>query len=186
MSLALQTQLSRIGACQVAVEWAGEYKTLQEAWAACDRGDWMLWLCGKMVGKEGWPTHQAIVLAACDCAELALPFCEKRYPDDARVRNCLAVTRQWAAGNAAIEAVKVAGWAAYAAAYYAAADAADAAYAAVHAAYAAADAADAAYAASRAASRAVAYAASRAAAAVAAKQCADICRIRLQIGDLPL
>jgi hypothetical protein len=213
MRLALQTQLSRIGACQVAVEWAGEYETLQEAWAACDRGDWMLWLCGKMIGKEGWPTHQAIVLAACDCAELVLPLYEQRYPADPRVRVCLAITRQWAAGNAAIEAVKVAGCAAYAAAD-AAADAAHAAYAASRvasrAAYAtyAADAAHAAYAASRVASRAAyatyaAYAASRAAscavadagapghaayaaAAVAAKQCADICRIRLQIGDLPL
>jgi hypothetical protein len=193
MRLALQTQLSRIGACQVAVEWAGEYKTLQEAWAACDRGDWMLWLCGKMVGKEGWPTHQAIVLAACDCAELALPSYEQRYPADPRVRVCLAITRQWAAGNAAIEAVKVAGCAAYAAAH-AAADAAHAAYAASRVASRAAYAtyaADAAYAASRAASCAVADAgapghAAYAAAAVAAKQCADICRIRLQIGDLPL
>jgi hypothetical protein len=120
MTLALQEQLSRIGACQGAVEWAGKYETLREAWAACARGDWMFSLCGQMIGKEGWPTHQAIVLAACDCAELALPSYEQRYPADPRVRVCLAITRQWAAGNATIEAVKVAA--------HAAAHAADAAY----------------------------------------------------------
>jgi hypothetical protein len=110
----LREKLYILRACQRAREWAGEYETLPEAWAACDRGDWMLWLCGKMIGKEGWPTHQAIVLAACDCAELALPLYEERYPADPRVRVCLAITRQWAGGNATIEAVKVA---AHAAAY---------------------------------------------------------------------
>jgi hypothetical protein len=62
---------------------------------------------------------------------------------------------------------------------------------AAHAAYAASDAARAANAAARAASCAVADAgapghAAYAAVVIAAKQCADICRIRLQIGDLPL
>jgi hypothetical protein len=151
----LQQQLVRLNACHEAGEWAGNYETLPAAWAACDRGDWMLWLCGKMIGKEGWPTHQAIVLAACDCAELALPSYEQRYPADPRVRDCLAVTRQWAVANATIEAVKVA---------------ADAAYAARAAAYAAARAAHAAHAATR---------------AVTLKQCADICRKQLQIGELP-
>jgi hypothetical protein len=225
MTLALQEQLSRIGACQGAVEWAGKYETLREAWAACARGDWMFSLCGQMIGKEGWPTHQAIVLAACDCAELALPSYEQRYPADPRVRVCLAITRQWAAGNATIEAVKVAAHAAahaadaayrarlilpphpaaayaidaaygaYAAAYHAADAAADVVHAAIYAASAAADvvhaAAHAAYAAADAAHAAAdaAHAAANAADAavvIAAKQCADICRIRLQIGDLPL
>jgi hypothetical protein len=222
MTLALQTQLSRIGACQEAVEWAGKYETLREAWAACARGDWMFSLCGQMIGKEGWPTHQAIVLAACDCAELALPSYEQRYPADPRVRVCLAITRQWAGGNATIEAVKVAAHAAayaidaaYGArlilpphpaaayaidaaygAYAAAHDAAHAAADVVHAAtYAASAAADVVHAAARAAYAAAYYAAADAAHAaanaadaavvIAAKQCADICRKQLQIGELP-
>ena len=124
--------------------WAKDYKTLRSAWEACERVDWMLWLCAKMEGKKGWSTRQQIVLVACDCAELVLPIYEKKYPDDKRVRNCIEVTRKWANGKATIEEVRqarraaayAAAYAAYAAAYAAADDAA--AYAAADAAYAAA------------------------------------------------
>ena len=41
----LATMLCRLGACPEAVEWAKPYATLQQAWDACERPDWMLWLC---------------------------------------------------------------------------------------------------------------------------------------------
>ena len=191
----LARSLKAIGACGEAVVWAKDYKTLRSAWKACERGDWMLWLCGKMEGKKGWSTRQQIVLVACDCAELVLPIYEKKYPDDKRVRNCIEVTRKWANGKATIEEVRQARRAAYAAAaaaYAAAADAYAAAYAAAAAADAAAYAAYAAYAAAAAYAYAAAYAAAAAADADAAaadaaarlrtyKQCAEFCRKRLNI-----
>ena len=120
----LSRQLKAIGACEEAVIWAKDYDSLGNAWKACERGDWMLWLVGKMQGKKGWPTRQEIVLVACDCAELVLPIFEKKYPDDKRVRNCIEVTRNWANGKATIDEVRSARYAAAAAAYAAAAAAA--------------------------------------------------------------
>ena len=102
----LARQLKAIGACKEAVLWAKDYKTLRSAWEACERVDWMLWLCAKMEGKKGWSTRRQIVLVACDCAELVLPIYEKKYPDDKRVRNCIEVTRKWANGKATIEEVR--------------------------------------------------------------------------------
>ena len=164
----LKRQLSALGACKEAVGWVAD-RDLPTAWAECERGDWMLWLVGRMQGKKGWPNRQTIVLVACDCAELVLPIYEKRHPNDDRVRKCIAVTRQWASGEASIDDVR--------AARNAAADAADAA--AYAAAYAAADAA------ADAAAYAAAYAAADAADAAARlrtwKECADICRKRLTI-----
>jgi len=207
----LARQLKAISACEEAVLWAKDYKTLGSAWKACERGDWMLWLCGKMSGGKGWPTRQQIVLVACDCAELVLPIYEKKYPNDKRVRDCIEMTRKWANGKATIEEVRQArrrsayasADAADAAYAYAAADAADAAYAAADAAYAAyasyaSAAAAAAYAAYAYAAAYAAYAAyasyaSAAAAAAAAyaadgpvrlrthKKCADFCRKQLTI-----
>ena len=39
----MQTILERLGACKDAREWVGT-RTLAEAWAECERLDWMLWL----------------------------------------------------------------------------------------------------------------------------------------------
>ena len=173
----LARQLKAIGACKEAVLWAKDYKTLRSAWEACERGDWMLWLCAKMEGKKGWSTRQQIVLVACDCAELVLPIYEKKYPDDKRVRNCIEVTRKWANGKATIEEVRQARRAAYATPTPPHADAA-ARRRRRHAAYAAADAAYAAYAATptppHAAARLRTY-----------KQCAEFCRKRLAIPKHP-
>ena len=178
----LSRSLQAIGACSEAVEWSKDYKTLSTAWKKCERGDWMLWLCGKMSGEKDWPTRQQVVLAACDCADLALPLYEKKYPNDSRVRDCIAITRRWASGEATIEEVRSgrsdAAYAAYAAyaddAAYAAADAAYAAYAADAAAYAASADADA-YADD------AAYADAAYASASRLRECADICRKKLTI-----
>ncbi len=145
----LKKLLARLSACNKAVTWANG-KMLTEAWQQCERGDWMLWLCAKMEGAKGWPTRQQIIFVACDCAELALPIYEEKYPNDKRVRNCIEVTRKWANGGATIEEVRQArsaADAAYAAAAYAAAADADASAAnAAAAAHTAAAAANAAYA----------------------------------------
>ena len=58
--------LKHAGACREAVEWAKPYATLQEAWDACERPDWMLWLCEDTKRHE--PECQRI---ACEFAEIA-------------------------------------------------------------------------------------------------------------------
>jgi hypothetical protein len=138
--------LAGLGACGEAVAWS-KGKTLEEAWATCERGDWMFWLVAKMVGREGWPTHQEVVLAACAVAETVL----KHVPaGEDRPKNAIETTRAWCRGEATISQVMAAGNAAVFAANicdaaFAAAYAADAAYDVTYAAfttYTAADDAD--------------------------------------------
>ena len=151
-------------------EWA-HGKSFHVVWTTWKRGDWLLWLCGKMADKKGWPTRKQLILAACSCAETALKFVPE---GEERPRIAIETARKWALGKATIEQVREAAgnaadaadaaYAAYAAAYAAYTDAA---YAAADAAYAAAYAA-AAYAAAADAADAAAYAADADAAAAAA------------------
>ena len=140
--------LHELGACSSAVEWA-HGKTLHVVWNTCNRGNWLLWLVGKMADENGWPTRKQLVLAACACAEQALKYVPK---GEDRPKKAIQTARAWARGKATIKEVRNAAYAAYAScAAYAAADAAYAsayyaANAADYAANAAAYAANAAYA----------------------------------------
>ena len=96
--------LSELRACSAAREWA-EGKDLKTAWDTCERGDWLLWLAGRMADKPGWATHKAIVSVACDCAELALPYAA---PGEMRPAECIRVVRTWVKGEATIEQVRTA------------------------------------------------------------------------------
>ena len=165
----IQQQLRVVGACAEAREWAAG-KTASDIWSTCKRGDWMLWWSGRLADRAA-DLHRRVVLAACDCAELALSLFEARYADDRRPRTAIETARRYARGEATIDDVRVAADAARAAAAaYAANDAA--ADAAADAAYAAAYAADA------AANAAYAANAANAAGVGAARlrQCADIVR----------
>src|SRR3990170_3168726 len=64
-------QLETLRACKEAVVWASQYPSLAEAWAVCERGDWMLWLVARTMGNK---LRSTLVLAACECARLALPY----------------------------------------------------------------------------------------------------------------
>jgi hypothetical protein len=140
-------KLHILRACREAIVWVGGQETYEQAWATCERGDWMLWLLGKFAGPAWGEKRKPLVLAACECARLALP-----YTKDPRVLKCIETAEAWTRGEATNEEI------------YAAADAAAAA-------------ADAAAAAAYAAAYAAADAASAAAARFATlKQCADIVR----------
>ena len=174
--------LNKLRACAEAQAWA-KGKSLSEAWATCERGDWMLWLAGRMAGKDGWPTRQQVVLAACACARTALDFVPK---GELRPLRAIETAERWARGEASLQEVRADADAAYAYAY-----AYDAAYAAAYAAYAAAyataaAAADAAYAAHAAASHAAdaAYDAAYAARSKTLAECADIVRRELKFAAL--
>jgi hypothetical protein len=80
----LKELLKTLHACSDAVEWSSG-KSLVKAWETCKRADWMLWLCGRMAGREGWPTQQQFVFCSCRCAERVLSIYMKKYPDDLRL-----------------------------------------------------------------------------------------------------
>ena len=137
--------LKEMSACLEAVEWVGD-RTLEQAWAECERGDWMFWLAQKKNVDL-----KTLTLAKVKCARLV-----QHLMKDERSLKALDVAENFALGKATREelddAVNAASYA------YAAATATTAANAA---AYAAADAYAAAY---------------RTAKKEVLKQCADICR----------
>lgn len=158
-------QIKAIGACTDALAWLKEQTSATQAWRDCHRGDWMLWMIGRVAGgKPERAARKKLVLTACKCARLALKYVEK---GEDRPRKAILTAERWARGKATIKEVRAAADAADA---VSAADAAAAAAAAAtaYATAAAADAADAAYAA-----RAAAYAAAR---AKTLAECADIVR----------
>jgi hypothetical protein len=142
--------IKALNACSEAVEDAHNYKTSDELWSACKRGDWMLWLIGKLSGEAGSEKRKQLVLTACKCARLALQYVPK---NELRPLKAIETAEQWARGenNIILNDVRdfavadaFAAAAKDAAAFAAAvadADAAAAAAAAYAAAYAAADAA---------------------------------------------
>ena len=123
--------LKKLGACSEAVKWYETQENDEQAWAACERGDWLLWLLGRIKVDR-----KRLVLCCCECARLSL----KHVPENEnRPRIAIETAEKWAKGGASIEEVRAAADAAAAAAADAAADAAAAAAADA----AAADAADA-------------------------------------------
>ena len=121
--------LYQLRACSEAIKWA-QGKDPQTFWDTCPRADWLLWLVGRMVDKEGWPTRKEVVLAACDCAETALKYVPQ---GEERPRKCIEIVREWVEGAASLDAMREAHRTVYAAVYaalYAAPTAADYAFAA--------------------------------------------------------
>ena len=148
-----------LGACEEALGWAEGYRTLDEAWAKCERGDWMLWLLGNLSGPPESDSRKKLVLAACQCARLALPYV---LAGELRPLRAIETAESWAKGegNITLADVRKAANDVYAA--HAAAYATYAAHAAAYAAYAANDA----------------YAAHAAAQQSTLKKCADIVRVQ--------
>jgi len=103
----------------------------------------MLWLKGRKC--RTLDQRRELVFVAAQCARLALPIWESRYPTDDRVSQCLDACEAWSRGAISDAALAAARDAAHTAAIYA--DAAnDAASAATHAASSANAANDAVYA----------------------------------------
>ncbi len=153
--------LVRLKACADAIEWAHSRSgTAADAWAACERGDWLLWVAAR-TGVD----RRLVAFAACDCARPALDYVPA---GEHRPRAAIETVEAWARGEASLGDVR----AAAAAAYASAATAATAAYATVATAYAA-TAAYAVAAAAAAAAADVATATTAASAATAAARAAS-------------
>ena len=135
--------LRRLGACSDARDWTKQVADLREAWAKCQRSDWMIWALRRI----GFRNDRKYRLYACGCARNT-PLADGRtlwdLLTDQRSRTAIEVAERYAEGKASDEERQearnaAAAYAADAAADYAAAYAAD--YAAAYAAYAAAYAA---------------------------------------------
>src|SRR3990172_9939715 len=81
-------KLIELSACSEAVNWSRTQKSLAIAWQNCERGDWLLWL---LAVKEA--DHRKIVLAACQCARLALRFVP---PGEDRPLRAIEAAEKWA------------------------------------------------------------------------------------------
>ena len=99
--------LVQIGACQDAREWAGD-RTAEQAWAECDRADWLLW----WAAKEG-VDRKLLVRLAGQFARTALQFV---MPGDQRPLKAIETAEAWCEGKATLEEVRNAADAADAAA----------------------------------------------------------------------
>ena len=158
-------ELVKLDACQEAVDWSQQFETFEEAWAQCERGDRMLWLMGRLSSYPDSDSRRQLVLAACQCARLALPYVQK---GEERPLKAIETAEKWARreDNITLEDVEAAANAAFYVAHTAAYPAANAAfYVANAAAYPAANAAADAAADANAAARLDVL-----------KQCADILR----------
>ena len=109
--------LSSVHACEEACTWVKEHGgSAYKLWQDCERGDWMAWIVSgyeKAFGSD----RRKLVGALADCAALSLKYYEKQYPDDKRVRECIAVCRKYAKGKATDKELKATAHTAYAATY---------------------------------------------------------------------
>ena len=91
--------LRRMAACTEAIAWCKRQVTLAAAWVACERGDWMLWLLGRLLaGPPESASRKRLVLAACACARLALPHVRK---GEERPRMAIETAERWARDDGA-------------------------------------------------------------------------------------
>jgi hypothetical protein len=163
-------EIQKYDPCHEALVYRRKYKTFEDAWNNCPRGDWMLW-----IAKRLDVDIKILTKAKALCA-----LTVKHLMKDKRSIEACEIALKFSEGKATVEELSDAAAAADDATYAAAdADGADAAYAAAAAAYAAADAAYA----DAAAAYAAAYAAADSAADAdgAARKAnilktADICR----------
>lgn len=111
--------LRRLGACAPLVKWAQGYPDFRAAWAACERGDWMLWIAGRVAGEFGSDARRPLVLASCECDRIGVAVWERKYPDDRRPRVAIEIAEAWARGDSEVTLDMVLVAAAAAAAAYA-------------------------------------------------------------------
>jgi len=62
--------LEKLNACSEAVAYARGFSTLQDAWNACERGDWMLWLVGHTMNRRDEKELRQLIGAKAACARL--------------------------------------------------------------------------------------------------------------------
>jgi hypothetical protein len=95
--------LAELGAPLDLLEFARDHADLPAAWAACQRGDWLLWLAARLARSPA--EQRAVVQAAAACARSALD----RLPQvDPRLRHAIDAAETWALGVLPAEDVRAA------------------------------------------------------------------------------
>ena len=61
-----QEVLKSIGTCEPARKWVG-CKSIKTAWAKCERGDWLAWVCGKMLDRRELVDELLALQNLADC-----------------------------------------------------------------------------------------------------------------------
>src|SRR3990172_987223 len=100
-------RLVALNACPKAVKWARRQPSYAVAWARCHRADWMLWLAGRLAGPPGHASRRPLVLAACDCAEIAIARITDAH-DLGHALAALQTARAWVHGEATLDDVMTA------------------------------------------------------------------------------
>ena len=100
--LSLADRLDALGACEDAIDWVADegHRSLAAAWAACPRGDWMLWLAARLAGKPGSVAGRRAIRAGAACVRSTLSRFRIREERDA-VAAALAETERWLDGGPA-------------------------------------------------------------------------------------
>ena len=130
-----QDKIKELYPCEDAIKWFDGMDSAKQAYKNCGRGDWLLWLAGRLDIDR-----KLVVLAACECAEQVLKYVPE---GEERPKIAIETARKWVRGEATLSEVRRTADAVYDyAAASAAAYAAYAASAASAAAYAAAYASD--------------------------------------------
>jgi hypothetical protein len=88
--------LRNLGACAGAVAWLAEQPDADTAWSTCPRGDWMLWLLGRLAGLPWSRARRRLVLACCECARLALVHAPA---GEDRPRIAIETAERWGRGE---------------------------------------------------------------------------------------
>ena len=110
----MQTILERLGACAEAREWVGD-RTLEQAWAECERPDWMLWIHARSKSADGhayaalakkWEAAAAARAAEADAAwaRAARARAARAAEADAAWADAAWADAAWAAAARAAEA----------------------------------------------------------------------------------
>ena len=53
--------LESLGACHEALDWADQFKSAQQAWTECKRGDWMIWYLQEMSNPINTQNHKKLM-----------------------------------------------------------------------------------------------------------------------------
>ena len=73
--------------------WCQQFQTLKQAWDACKRGDWMLWLWIKHPDQITPKVRRKLVLCACEIERGALKYVP---PGEERPRLEIEAAEKWA------------------------------------------------------------------------------------------
>lgn len=89
------TWLENKKACQESIIWIEEnnIQSLEEAWNACEQGDWLLWMAKKL-GVD----KRKLALCGALCAHTVV-----QYMQDPRSRNAVRIAFLWGRGKATDE-----------------------------------------------------------------------------------